>query len=222
MQNFPSNHIINLQQTNDIDKRLFTRYQNNSSTRSGDICKIHTNKTIDFPGRGNWSDEIDFGEFDNSSYLNSEAFLSFNAPLGLKQEIPSPQTPSKLSNKSPQGHIIGSPDNGHGKNDQQDHNIPINSSSQNKRFDGDNENSGGGAGGAFQQLRPAAAAAEITSGKFCICIGEFHIKILTKDFSSPLCQFKTVHGQFQNHQQRVICQRMTSSEFLLFYYLFTR
>lgn len=171
----------------------------------------YTNKLL-IPGRGNWSDEIDFGEFDNSSYLNSEAFLSFNAPLGLKQEIPSPQTPSSKI-KSPQGHNIGSPDNGHNKNDQQDQSIPINPSPQNKRYDGDTEKNGGAAG-AFQQLLPSSAAAEITSGKFCICIGEFHIKILTKDFPSLLCQFKTVHGQFQNHQQRVICQRMTSSEFL--------
>uniref|UniRef100_T1GGF7 Grh/CP2 DB domain-containing protein n=1 Tax=Megaselia scalaris TaxID=36166 RepID=T1GGF7_MEGSC len=110
MQNFPNN--INNQQY-DNDKR---RYQNNLS-------------------RANWSDDIDFGEFDNSSYLNSEAFLAFNPPLGLKQEIPSPQTPpSKLPNKSPSGHIIDSPDSGQKKGDQQDHTLPV-SSPQNKCFE---------------------------------------------------------------------------------------
>lgn len=113
--------------------------------------------------------------------MNSEAFLSFNPPLGLKQEIPSPQTPSsKLSNKSPQGHIIGSPDNGQNKNDQQDHNIPLNSPPQNKRYDGEKESGAvGGGGGAFQQLLPSSAAAagtENTSGKFCMCVGEYLYK----------------------------------------------
>ncbi|KAL5288698.1 gem family protein [Megaselia abdita] len=139
----------NTQQSSGLTEQQRDRSNNNNDNKK---------KQSSGSGRGNWSDEIDFGEFDNSPYLNSEAFLSFNAPLGLKQEIPSPQTPSKLS-KSPQGHIICSPDHGHTKTDQQDHNIPINASPNNKRFEGDNENGGG----AFQQLLPSASAAENTS-----------------------------------------------------------
>lgn len=99
--------------------------------------------------------------------MNSEAFLAFNPPLGLKQEIPSPQTPpSKLPNKSPSGHIIDSPDSGQKKGDQQDHTLPV-SSPQNKCFEKDGENvSVNASGGTFQQLLPSnISAGETTSGK---------------------------------------------------------